>query len=140
MSDSIFRKGDRVRFVPGVQDLYPPEADITGFAAAPHPLDGEWPVVTYERDGKSWSHTVHPSHLGTVVNRDRLGREDPDEQAQTAVEIVAEFLDSDLVRDFRATMASLNETMRRFRESLEGFHMDLARSGLLDDGTDEKTE
>jgi hypothetical protein len=139
MSDSIFRKGDRVTFVPGMADCYADEAEITGFAAAPHPLDGEWPVISYEKDGEPRSHQVHPSHLGAVVNRDRLRREDPDEQAQTAVEIVAEFIDSDLVRDFRETMASVTESMRRFRESLEGFHMDMARSGLLDDDADTGT-
>jgi hypothetical protein len=74
MSDSIFCKGDRVRFLSDLNDMYPDEAEITGFAAAPHPLDGEWPVVTYERGDKSHSHQVHPSHLGAVVNRD-IGRD-----------------------------------------------------------------
>jgi|APSaa5957512622_1039677.scaffolds.fasta_scaffold14583_2 hypothetical protein len=72
MSDSIFRVGDRVTFVPGMADQYADEAEITGLIAAPHPLDGLWPVISYEKDGESRCHQVHPSHIGAVVNRDVL--------------------------------------------------------------------
>lgn len=46
-----------------------------------------------------------------------------------ALEIVAEFLESDSVRSLREAMESLNETMRSLTECLEDFHMDVVEIG-----------